>query len=332
MTGYAALWCKSSFSFLEGASHPDEYVETAALLGLGAVALTDHDGVYGVVHAHRRAQELGVRLLVGSEISVDDGSQIVLLATDRRGYASLCRLVTRGRLRSEKGRSAVSWDEVCAHSDGVIALWGGERSALVGVVEPLHVAASLKDAFGDRLYAMAARHRRAEEIEEEARLRRRAAHFDIPVAAAVEVLYHSPSRRPLQDVLTCIRHGTRLTTVGRLTRPNAEHALKPPRTFVDLFEDDFAAVSRTSEIAERCTFTLSELRYRYPSERLPDGKTSAEWLRGLTLAGARGRYGERLPADVTRQIEKELALIDELDYCGYFLTMHEIVEYCRRSG
>jgi error-prone DNA polymerase len=332
VSGYAALWCKSSFSFLEGASHPDEYVDTAALLGLGAIALTDRDGVYGVVHAHRRAQELGVRLLVGSQVSIDDGSQIVLLATDRRGYATLCRLVTRGRLRSEKGRSSVSWDEVCAHADGVVALWGGERSAITGPVEPLHVAASLKDAFGDRLYAMAARHRRAEEVEEEARLRRRAARFDIPVVAAVEVLYHSPARRPLQDVLTCIRYGTRLTTVGRLTRPNAEHALKPPRTFVDLFDDDFAAVSRTIEIADRCTFTLAELRYRYPSERLPDGQTSAQWLRYLTLDGARGRYGETLPNDVARQIEKELALIDELDYCGYFLTMHEIVEYCRRSG
>jgi error-prone DNA polymerase len=332
VSGYAALWCKSSFSFLEGASHPDEYVETAALLGLRAVALTDRDGVYGIVQAHLRAQELGVRLLVGSQVSVDDGSQIVLLTTDRRGYANLCRLVTRGRLRSEKGRSSVSWEEVCEHSEGVIALWGGERSAITGPVEPLHVAASLKDAFSDRLYAMAARHRRAEELEEEARLRHRAARFDIPIVAAVEALYHSPARRPLQDILTCIRHGTRLATVGRLTRPNAEHALKPPRTFIDLFEDDFAAVSRTIEIADRCTFTLAELRYRYPSERLPDGKTSAEWLRDLTLAGARGRYGETLPHDVARQIEKELSLIDELDYCGYFLTMHEIVEYCRRSG
>ena len=332
VSGYAALWCKSSFSFLEGASHPDEYVETAGMLGLRAVALTDRDGVYGVVHAHRRAQDLGVQLLIGSEISIDDGSRIVLLAADRRGYASLCRLITRGRLRSEKGRSSVSWDEVCSHAEGAIALWGGEHSTIVGPVEPLHVAASLKDAFGDRLYALATRHRRAEEVEGEARLRRRASRFGIPVAAAVEVLYHSASRRPLQDVLTCIRHGTRLATVGRLTRPNAEHALKSPRTFVDLFDDDFGAVSRTIEIAERCTFTLAELRYRYPSERLPGGTTSSQWLRDLTLAGARGRYGEHLPADVVRQIEKELSLIDELDSCGYFLTMHEIVEYCRSNG
>ena len=329
MAGYSALWCKSSFSFLEGASHPDEYVEEAASLGLSALALTDRDGVYGVVHAHRRAVELGVRLIIGAEVSVDDGTRIVLLAAERIGYANLCRLITRGRLRSDKGASSVTWDEVCAHASGLLALWGGERSALTATVEPLHVAASLEDAFGDRLYAIVARHRRAEETEEEARLRRRATRLGIPIAAAVEVLYHSPPRRPLQDVLTCIRHGTRLTTVGRLTRPNAEHALKSPRAFAELFDDDIPAVARTREIAERCTFTLGELRYRYPSERLPDGKTSSEWLRELTLAGARGRYGEMLPADVRTQIEKELSLIDELDYCGYFLTMHEIVQYCR---
>jgi len=329
VAGYAALWCKSSFSFLEGASHPDEYVEEAATFGLSALALTDRDGVYGVVHAHRRALELGVRLVIGSEVSVEDGTRIVLLAADRSGYANLCRLITRGRLRSDKGSSSVTWDEVCAHAGGLLALWGGERSALTGAIEPLHVATSLKDAFDDRLYAIVARHRRAEEKEEEARLRRRATRFGIPFVAAVETLYHSPSRRPLQDVLTCIRHGTRLTTVGRMTRPNAEHALKSPRAFAELFDDDFPAVLRTREVAERSAFTLGELRYRYPSEQLPDGKTSSEWLRELTLTGARERYGDSLPPDATRQIEKELSLIDELDYCGYFLTMHEIVQYCR---
>jgi error-prone DNA polymerase len=332
MAGYAALWCKSNFSFLEGASHPDEHVETAASLGLPALALTDRDGVYGVVHAHKQARDLGVRLIVGSEATVDDGSRIVLLAADRRGYSSLCRLLTRGRLRSEKGASAVSWEEVCSHAEGLIALWGGDRSALVAAIEPLHVAASLKDAFGDRLYALAARHHRAEEVEDELRLRRRASRLGIPIVAAVEALYHCPSRRPLQDVLTCIRHGTRIGNVGRLTRPNAEHALKPPRAFLDLFDDDFAAVSRTLEVAERCTFSLAELRYRYPSHALPGGRTSSQWLRDLTSAGAHVRYGAEIPADASRQIEKELALIDELDYCGYFLTMHEIVEYCRSHG
>jgi len=325
---YVPLWCKSNFSFLEGASHPDELVETCSLLGGSAIALTDRDGVYGVVHAHRKAVELGVHLIIGSEISVDDGTRIVLLCADRGGYANLCRLVSRGRLRSEKGVSAVSWNEVCEYADGLLALWGGERSLLTGSVEPLHVAASLREAFGDRLHAMAARHRRAEETVEETRLRARAKRYEIPVVAAVEVLYHSAARRPLHDVLTCIRHGTRLSTVGCRTRPNAEHALKTSHAATELFADDFDALARSNEIASRCSFTLRELRYRYPSERLPNGRTSSQWLRELTFAGARDRYAGEPPDDVVRQLDKELALIDELDYCGYFLTMREIVDYC----
>jgi error-prone DNA polymerase len=331
MSGYVPLWCKSNFSFLQGASHPDELVESAALLGLPSLALTDRDGVYGIVHAWRRAVDLGVKLIVGTETSLDDGSRIVLLAEDRAGYANLCRLATRGRLRCEKGRASVSWDEVYKHAGGVVALWGGEGSLLTDTAEPLHVAGSLKDAFGDRLYALIARHRRAEEIESEALARRRAERYGMPTVAAIETLYHSPARRPLHDVMTCIRHGTRLSSVGKLTRPNAEHALKSRQAFSKLFADDFDAMMRTHEIAERCNFSLSELRYRYPSERLPDGRTSSEHLHDLTLAGAAKRYPDGIPADVVRQIDKELKLIDELDYCGYFLTMHEIVEYCRTN-
>ncbi|RMD83604.1 MAG: DNA polymerase III subunit alpha, partial [Candidatus Dadabacteria bacterium] len=222
----------------------------------------------------------------------------------------------------------------------------------------------LREAFGDRLYAMAARHRLAEEAVEEPRLRSRARRYRLPVVAAVEVLYHTPARRPLHDVLTCIRHGTRLSAAGRLTRPNAEFCLKTPEAFAELFADDFEAVACTSEIADRCRFSLTELRYRYPSEHLPSGKSSAEWLRELTLQGAARRYAEQrwaksgpeqtgtsntrqppcpapsrersnaaeIPPEVLAQIDKELALIEELDYPGYFLTMYDIVEFCRQRG
>jgi len=185
---------------------------------------------------------------------------------------------------------------------------------------------------GDRLYAMAARHRRAEDVTHEARLRERAARYGVPVVAATEVLYHTPSRRELQDILTCIRHRVTLDAAGRRTRPNAEHALKPHHLLATLFEDDRAALARTREVADRCSFSLADLRYRYPSERLPDGTTSSEWLRSLTLEGARRRYGGEIPQDVARQIDRELALIDELDYCGYFLTMKEIVRFCGEHG
>jgi len=130
MSSYIPLWCKSNFSFLEGASHPDELVDEAFRQGLPALALTDRDGVYGVVRAHVKAREVGLKLIIGSEISIDDGSMMVLLAEDRGGYANLCRLITKGRRRSEKGESAVGWDEVCAHAAGLIALWGGMETNL----------------------------------------------------------------------------------------------------------------------------------------------------------------------------------------------------------
>ena len=149
MSSYAPLWCKSNFSFLEGASHPDELVEEALRFGLPALALTDRDGVYGVVRAHVRAREVGLKLIIGSEITIDDGSTIVLLAQDRGGYANLCRLITKGRLRSEKGESAVSWDEVCAHAQGLIALWGGARSLIVGEADSYDVEGKLCGAFAD---------------------------------------------------------------------------------------------------------------------------------------------------------------------------------------
>jgi error-prone DNA polymerase len=344
---YTPLWCKSNFSFLEGASHPDELVEEAHRLGLRDLALTDRDGVYGIVRAHETARDLGVHLIVGAEVTIDDGSALVLLAQDRGGYASLCTLLTAGRLRSKKGECSVAWSEVCAHAPGLVAVWGGDRSLLarderalgVSLAHDEHalgveatidrVANDLRDAFGDRLYALATRHRRAEEVAEEARLRARAARHRLPVAAGMEVLYHTPARRRLQDVLTCIRRGCTLFEAGRALKPNAEHALRTPHAFERLYDDDREGIARTQEIAARCTFSMSELRYRYPSERLPDGTSSSDRLAQLVHAGALKRYAGDIPRAVEEQLAKELALIDELDYCGYFLTMWEIVEFCR---
>ncbi|MBI2366000.1 MAG: DNA polymerase III subunit alpha, partial [Deltaproteobacteria bacterium] len=370
--------CKSNFSFLEGASHPDELVEEAHRLGLPALAVTDRDGVYGIVWAHVRAREVGLKLIIGSQVSVADGSTIVLLAQDRGGYANLCRLLTTGRLRSEKGESAVGWDEICAHASGLIALWGGEESLIVGDAEPNEVAGKLRDSFDDRLYGLLTRHRHEEEVAAEARLRECAKGYGFPLVAANEVLYHTPARRPLQDILTAIRHGVPVASCGRRLKPNAEHDLKSPYAFARLFADDPAAFNRTLEIAERCSFSLDEIRYRYPSEHLPDpstrapamgggrslgispenrgvavserseskdgesgapglpgglhGTTSAAWLRRLTFGGAHWRYGETIPSTVVGQLEKELDIIEALDYPGYFLTMWEIVEFCRAHG
>ena len=389
---YAPLWCRSNFSFLEGASHPEELVQEAHRLGIGSIAITDRDGVYGMVRAHVKARELGVHLLCGAQVSVampssvltsspitlhhedehgrgpgwgvetDDlpstipvhgrrgrtrrakprqvapgssepppSTTLVLLAIDRGGWANLTRLLTAGRRRCDKGCALVSWQEVCTRAEGVIALWGGEGSMLADEPEPdPRTLGALRDAFGDRVFAILARHRRADDVPREARLRARATAAGLPLVATTEVLYHSRARRPLQDVLTCIRHGVTLATAGRKIRGNDEHDLRAPHAFTRLYADDPAAIERSLAIAARCTFSLGELRYRYPSERLPGGSTSAHHLRELTYDGAAWRYDGDVPSAVRRQLDAELALIEELDYPGYFLTMYEIVSYCRR--
>jgi error-prone DNA polymerase len=338
---YVPLWCKSNGSFLEGGSEPEELVEQAAAMGLSALALTDRDGVYGIVRAHTAAQDRKLSLIVGAQVTVGGGdaatqpSTIVLLAQDRRGYANLCRLLTVGRRRRPKGESLVTWEEVRGHAAGLLALWGGDTSLIVrefsmereaGGIDT--VARGLREAFGDRLYAMAARHRRDTEVAEETRLRARTARYGLPIAAAVEVLYHHPARRALQDVMSCIRHGVTIHTAGRLLKPNAEHALLSQEEFSALFADDPAAVARTYEIGSRCRFSLSQLRYRYPAEYVPGGMTSSSWLRRLAEDGLRQRCQGNVPPEVAAQLDKELRLIDELDYGGYFLTMHDIVTFC----
>jgi len=392
---YAPLWCKSNFSFLEGASRAEELVEEAHRVGLGSIAITDRDGVYGMVRAHVKARDLGVYLVCGAQVSIAaPGSQlasspvtvslghgeaegrgpgwsaetdeltpqvtlgrrgrtkrakprqvaldidetpttsnIVLLAIDRAGWANLMRLLTSARRRCDKGESLAAWREVCERATGVIALWGGEGSMLAGEPEPSPtVISDLRDAFGDRLYAMLTRHRRADEVTREARIRARSAAAGIPLVAANEVLYHTRARRPLQDVLTCIRHGVTLTTAGKKIRGNDEHDLRAPHAFMRLFADEPGAVARSLEIAARCSFTLGELRYRYPSERLPDGSTSADHLRKLVDVGAAWRYNDDVPSTVRRQLAAELEVIIELDYPGYFLTMYEIVAFCQRRN
>ena len=333
MSSYAALWTKSNFSFLEGASHPGELVEQAHAFGLRSLALTDRDGVYGIVRAHVRAKELGVPMIYGAEITVCpvahgawidpstcETTRVVLLAQSRQGYAQLCRLISLGRARAPKGSSVVALDELqtCAHD-------------LVALCPDPDLLAPLHDAFRDRLYALIARHRSAPEEGVHAALRSGAKALDLPTVAAVEVLYHSPSRRPLQDVLTCIRHGKTLATAGTLIRGNAEHALPTVHAMTELFADDPASLRRTLEVAERCRFSLDELRYRYPAEHIPEGMREIDWLRCKTLEGAAQRYDGAIPNNVMAQLERELELIRELDYGGYFLTMWEIVQYCRRE-
>jgi error-prone DNA polymerase len=340
---YVPLWVKSYHSFLEGASSPEELVGEAKRLGLSALALTDRDGVHGVVRAHIKAKEVKIHLIIGAQVTVNKigpmgpigpiaSSPILLLAMNRGGYANLCRLLTRGRLRSPKGESSVNWQEICEHAEGLIALWGSVQDLIEGDAGSEAVAKLLKEAFGDRLYALIDRHYVAEEREEEARIVQCANRYGLPLVAAPEILYHTTDRRRLQDVLTCIRQGVTLATAGRRTRPNEKYGLMTPRAFHTLYNGMADAVAHTSEIEQRCLFSLDELHYRYPSEKLPEGHTSSQWLRQLTFEGATERYEGCVPPNVAMQLDRELTLIDELDYCGYFLTMCEIVRFCCEKG
>lgn len=329
---YVPLWTKSHYSFLEGASSPEEYMDACHAHGLTSAVLSDRDGVYGIVRAHQRAKKHGIQLIVGSEITLEDQSTIVLLAQNLKGYRNLCRLISHGRLRSPKGSSSVSWDALCEHADGLTALWGGERSALVRPHVRSPRISSLKAAFDGRLYAMVTRHFLDTDPAHEQQTRRLAERFELPLVAATEVLYHAPARRDLQDVLTCIRHGCTLRTANGRTRANHSYSLLSDAAFRARFQDAPELIDATRTIAESCTFSLDALRYVYPAEGGPDGSSPDEWLRKLTFEGAERRYPAGVPENVRAQLNKELQLIKELDYGGYFLTMRELVEFCEARG
>ena len=320
MSGYAALWVKSAYSFLEGASQPADLVERAHHHGLAAMALTDRDGVYGMVRAHVRAKQHGMKLLHGAQVTTDAG-RAVLLAESREGWASLCRLLTRGRSAMPKGESLVTARDALEHARGLVAL----------SPDPA-VLHALREGFRGSLYALAARHLRDDEPARERALREAARAVDAPVVATTEVLYHERARKPLHDVLTCIRHGCTIMEAGRRITPNAEHAMPTPDLVRARFADDPAAVARTLDVAARCGFSLAQIRYTYPTERVPEGETTLGWLRTLALRGVPWRYEPDERAKALAQLENELAIVGELEYAGYFLTMYEIVQFCRSKG
>ncbi|MFW2389630.1 MAG: error-prone DNA polymerase [Polyangiales bacterium] len=324
MSAYVPLWVKSNHSFLEGASFPEELVERAHALGAPAIALTDRDGVYGLVRAQMRAKELGIRIVTGAQLTVDieDGAQhVVVLAKTRRGYADLCRALSLGHARCEKGLSLVHVEEL-----------EPVQEAFFLAASPEALRALHRTHGPSSLFALCARHLDDREKPRERALRAAAKELGVPTVGANEVLYHDKARRPLQDVLSCIRGGKLLSEAGHTICANAEHDLKSSAELARLFADDPACLRRTLEIAEQCSFSLDDLRYRYPEERLPSGQSERGWLRELTFRGARTRYQGKVPADVRTQIDRELQIIQKLDYGGYFLTMYEIVQYCRQQG
>jgi error-prone DNA polymerase len=322
---YVELRCQSGFSFLDGASLPEDLVDRARDLGYEALALTDRDGVYGAPRFHKAARDAGLRALVGSTLTLEGGERLLVLCRNRAGYQRLCRLVTEGKLRYPKGEGRVRWEDVAQHAAGLLCLTGGLRLTRERL-------SYLCDAFGrENVFVEVGRHlSRDEEIANE-RLLALARAARLPVVATNDVRYATRARAPLYDVLTCIREKTTLDAAGTRLSANAERHLKSAAEMAMLFSDLPEAVENTLRVAERCAFTLEDLGYRFPDFPVPEGETAFSYLHALTYAGARERY-RPLTAKAARQLARELDLIDRLDLAGYFLIVWDIVRFCRERG
>ena len=327
---YAELHVTSNFSFLRGASHPEELIERAAALGHHAVALTDVNTLAGIVRAHLAAKEAGIQLVVGSRLEVDGGRPVLVYPTDRAAYGRLCRLLTLGRQRAAKGLCELFLHDLIEHNEGLLAVVV-PPAVLDG--EFLDLIKGLQRVFDDDRISLASSCLYGPDDAQ--RLRQLAAlseHVGVELVATNDVHYHSPARRPLQDVLTCIRLGCTIGEAGRRLFPHAERCLKPPREMARLFCEYPGAITRTLQIARRAAFSLDELRYRYPQATCPPGRSPIEYLGELTWRGARERYPRGVPEKVRDHIEHELRLIDELDYARYFLTVHDLIVFARGRG
>ncbi|WP_445370376.1 error-prone DNA polymerase [Methylomonas sp. HW2-6] len=323
--GFAELHCLSNFSFLRGASHPEELVETAAALGYQALALTDECSLAGVVRAHLTARKHNIQLIIGSEFRLDDGLKLLLLATDRDSYGNLSTLITLARRQADKGCYRLSHIDLADHlPQGCLAIW------LPGTGSSAADGDWLKQLFGSDLWLGAGRFLTGNDEVWLAECRQLADNVGIPVVACNDVHMHRRSRQALQDTLTAIRLGKPLPELGYALFANGERHLRPLSRLAQLYPDEW--LHQSLAIAARCNFSLAELRYEYPRELVPNGYTPTTWLRHLTETGIRKRWPTGEPNKVRQQIEHELALIADLAYEPYFLTVHDIVRFAREQG
>ncbi len=344
MPAFAELLCRTAFSFGEGASTPEEVVERAAELGLAAIGVTDRDGVYGLPRAHKEAAQK-IPLVCGARMTVKGGPGLALLVQDARGWTNLCRLITRARggearpgqeperpeepqpierTTARKGWASLPIEALLERAEGLEAV-------LVGPWKTQNVNV-LKDAFGPRLSLALSRRMDASDARRVPETRALARATGVPLLATSDALMHDPSRKRLQDALTCVRLGTTLAEAGRRLQPNAVRCLTSPDTMARLFRGLEPALERSLEIAARCTFHLGQLAYRYPREIVPEGVTPMDWLRYLTWEGLGRRYPDGIPDDVERQVIRELLLVEKMDFAAYFLTVQDAVAFAERRG
>ncbi len=331
---FAEFFCRSNFSFLQGASHPAECIERAHALGYRALAITDEASVAGVVQAHVMAKSLGIQFIVGAQFAAPElHGQLAVLATSRQGYAQLGHLITQSRRREVKGHYRLCLTDLESGLPDCLVLWMPDPNH--SPVDHHRSAQWLKQRCSDRLYMACTLLLRSHDAIWRDQLQALGALLRIPVTASSDALMHVRSRKPLADTLCAIRYGTTIADCGRRLTPNAEQHLRTRLRLARLYP---AAMLATSlEIAQRCKFSLDELRYEYPDEIVPPGLTPTQWLRHLTEEGIRtrfpkDRYPDGIPNSVRAQIEHELALIHELHFEAYFLTVYDIVAFARRQG
>ena len=342
LPAYAELHCRSNFSFLSGASHPEELVARAAQLGYSALAITDECSLAGVVRAHGEAKRCGLHLIIGSEVrlSLPGGAphaRLALLAQTRRGYANLSEWITVARRRAPKGQylaQASDLEGKVPNAPFLAGLPGCSALLLPHAAQPFEEmfahAMWLKTWFqGRAAIALELLHRAGDDALIE-RVQRVAQFTGLPIVAAGDVLMHVRSRKPLQDTLTATRLGLPVAQCGLQLEPSAEAHLRSRGRLSALYEPQW--LEHTLVVAGQCGFSLDELRYEYPREIVPEGHTPASHLRALTEAGACKRYPNGVPAKVHELIEHELALIAQLKYEPYFLTVADIVQWARAQG
>src|SRR3954470_6467393 len=340
ITGYAEIGITTNFSFLRGGSDPRAYVHQASELGIPAIGIADHNTLAGVVRAWNEIDNPAVlnkpKLLIGARLIFIDGTpDILIYPRDRAAYGLLCQLLTRGKRGSDaerikKGECHLTLDDLLDFSEGqLLVLALPHRFDSAGAFKILD---RLKDSRADGVWLAASLLYRGDDKRRLARLHRMAMAAKVPLLATNEVLYHHPARRPLQDVLTCIREKTTIDAVGKRLEANAERYLKPAHEMARLFRDWPEAIAETMRFAGRINFSLDQLKYQYPDEPVPPGKTAQQHLEDLTWAGVDKYFGGEISDTLRATLRKELALIAELKYAHYFLTVHDIVHYARNQN
>jgi len=332
---YTELQVTTNFSFLRGASHPEEMVEQASAFGHRRIAITDRNTVAGIVRAHVAAKKLAMRIIPACRLDLVDGPSLLAFPTDVQAYAQISSLLTVGNLRTEKGQCQLYKADVYHHAKGSkFVVLPPPALNEVYEFEPAFkkVMREYREAFGEHLYMAASRAYGGDDAKQLYRIAQLATQLNMPMVATNDVHYHHPMRRELQDVVTCVREKCTIHTAGFRLHPNAERYLKPIDEMLRLFRQYPDAIRQTQVIAEACQFSLDELKYQYPKEITTDGRTPQEELAFLTGEGAHKLFGEHIPEKIKAAIAYELAFMEQMNYAEYFLTVFDIVRYARKLG